>query len=55
LEHHVSDLEGRKNLAGIIYGVNTIPDNYPVDSKGLVIGQDLWGEDLEEAIEKGLE
>ena len=52
---HVSDLKGRNNLAGIMYGVNAIPDNYLFDRNGVIIGQYLWGKDLEEAIEKSLE
>lgn len=52
---HVSDLKGRNNLAGIIYGVNAIPDNYLLDRNGVIIGQYLWGKDLEEAIEKSLQ
>ena len=51
---HVSDLKGRNNLAGIMYGVNAIPDNYLFDRNGVIIGQYLWGKDLEEAIEKSL-
>ena len=51
---HVSDLKGRNSLAGIMYGVNAIPDNFLIDSNGLIIGRYLWGEELESAIEKGL-
>lgn len=51
----VSDLKGRNSLAGIIYGVNGIPDNYLIGSDGTIIGEYLWGEELESAIEKGLD
>lgn len=50
----VSDLKGRNSLAGIMYGVNAIPDNFLLDSNGLVIGKYVWGEELERAIEKGM-
>ncbi len=51
----VSDLKGRNSLAGIIYGVNGIPDNYLIGRDGKIIGEYLWGEELESAIEKGLD
>lgn len=51
---HGSDLKGRNSLPVIIYGINAIPDNYLIDSNGIIIGKYLWGEELEMAIEKGL-
>jgi len=50
----VSDLKGRNSLAGIIYGVNAIPDNYLIGPDGKIIGEYLWGEDLNLAIEQAL-
>ncbi len=51
---HGSDLKGRNSLGAIIYGINAIPDNYLIDSNGIIIGKYLWGEDLEMAIQRGL-
>lgn len=52
--HHVSDLKGRNSTAGLIYGVNAIPDNYLIDENGNIIGQYLWGEKLAKIIEEEL-
>jgi peroxiredoxin len=52
---HVSDLKGRNSLAGIMYGVNAIPDNFLIGRDGTVIGKYLWGDELDKAIEKDLE
>lgn len=51
---HGSDLKGRNSLPAIIYGINAIPDNFLIDSNGIIIGKYIWGEDLEMAIEKVL-
>ena len=51
---HGSDLKGRNSLPAIIYGINAIPDNYLIDSDGIIIGKYLWGKDLEMAIEREL-
>ena len=53
--HHVSDLKGRNSTAGIMYGVNTIPDNFLIDQNGVIIGTCLWGKELDIAIEKALD
>lgn len=52
--HHVSDLKGRNSTAGMIYGVNAIPDNFLIDQNGIIIGKYLWGKELDGAIEKAL-
>jgi thiol-disulfide isomerase/thioredoxin len=49
--YHVSDLGGWNNAAAAKYGVNGIPTNYLIDSKGIIIGKALRGEDLEKALE----
>ncbi len=51
---HGSDLKGRNSLPAIIYGINAIPDNYLIDSNGIIIGKYLWGKDLEMAIQREL-
>ncbi len=50
--NHVSDLKGRNSTAGIIYGINTIPDNLLIDENGIIVAKYLWGEELNEAIDK---
>lgn len=52
---HGSDLKGRNSLPAIIYGINAIPDNYLIDSNGIIIGKYVWGKDLETTIEKALQ
>jgi peroxiredoxin len=52
--NHVSDLKGRNSTAGIIYGINTIPDNLLIDQNGIIVAKYLWGEELNEAIDKML-
>ncbi|OZV69132.1 TlpA disulfide reductase family protein [Winogradskyella aurantia] len=42
---HVSDLS-EENKAGLIYGVNGIPDNFLIDASGNVVGRNLRGEEL---------
>lgn len=53
--HQVSDLKGRNSTAGIIYGVNAIPDNFLIDENGNIVEKYLWGEALDEAVRKLLE
>lgn len=48
---HVSDLKGEKNGAAILYGVESIPQNWLLDPNGVVIGKNLRGEDLDMQIE----
>ncbi len=50
--HHVSDLKGRNSTAGMIYGINTIPDNYLIGPDGLIVARGVWDEHLEAAIEQ---
>lgn len=49
---HVSDLGGRNSTAGIIYGINSIPDNFLLDEKGNIAGRGLWGAELRSALEQ---
>ena len=48
---HVSDLEGWKNAAGKLYGIQSIPQNILIDSTGVIIGKNLRGEALGEKLE----
>lgn len=51
-EYHVSDLKHWSNAAGRKYGINSIPSNFLIDEKGVIIGKNLRGNALDEALEK---
>lgn len=44
---HVSDLKGWNSTAATLYGIQSIPANFLLDSQGVIIAKDLRGEDLE--------
>ncbi len=46
----VCDLKGAKNDAVLIYGINKFPSNFLIDEKGIIIAQDLRGEDLQKKL-----
>jgi peroxiredoxin len=46
---HVSELK-KKDVASLTYGVNSIPDNFLIDKKGIIIGQNLRGEKLNDKL-----
>lgn len=50
--NHVSDLGGWNSRGSAIYGVNSIPTNFLIDGKGVIIGKNLRGADLDAALEK---
>lgn len=43
---HMSDLKGWGCAAAPIYNIKGIPANVLVDSKGIIVGKNLRGEDL---------
>jgi peroxiredoxin len=43
-----------QNKLAVKYGVNSIPATYLLDGQGTIIGKDLRGEDLEQAVAKAL-
>mgnify|MGYP001369264711 CR=1 FL=1 len=43
-----------KNKLAVKYGINSIPATYLLDGTGTIIGNDLRGEDLEQAVTKAL-
>lgn len=43
---HVSDLKYWNNQVAVQFGIQSIPANFLIDPKGVVIGRDLRGEDL---------
>ncbi len=51
---HVSDLAGWNSAAAAAYGVRGIPTNWLIDGKGIIIGQNLRGPALEQAIQQYL-
>lgn len=51
---NLSDLNGQQTLAAIQYGVDGIPDNFLIDSNGVIVARDLRGKELNQAIKKYL-
>lgn len=47
---HVSDLKGRNNKAALLYRINGIPENILIDKNGLIIGHNLFGENLDKKL-----
>jgi len=43
---HVSDLKGWKNDVAVMYGVNSVPQNFLINPEGVVVARDLRGDDL---------
>jgi peroxiredoxin len=50
----VSDLRGWKNAVAQLYSVESIPQNFLLDPKGVIIQKNLRGKQLEEILEKAL-
>lgn len=50
--YHISDLKGWQSSAAALYGVNSIPTNFLVNGKGVIIAKGLRGPDLEAALAK---
>ena len=48
----VSDLQGWKNKVAVLYGVQSIPQNYLLDPKGVIIAKNLRGEELIRTLNK---
>ncbi len=51
---NVSDLKGWRNAVSQIYGVMSIPQNFLLDEKGVIIAKNLRGEDLEDKLKEVL-
>lgn len=51
-ENHVSDLQGWRNAAAGLYGVNSIPATYLIDGDGVVIKRNLRGQALKNTLTK---
>ena len=52
---HTSDLKGWSNAVAQTYKITTIPNNYLIDGKGVIIAKNLRGENLEAELTKLLE
>ena len=52
--YHTSDLKGWLGEGGKAYGVQSIPMNYLLDGKGVILAKNLRGAALESTIEKYL-
>lgn len=50
--NHVSDLMGWSSEAAAKYRINSIPGNFLINEKGVIINKNLRGEDLIAALEK---
>jgi thiol-disulfide isomerase/thioredoxin len=50
--YHVSDLGGWQSKPAQIYRVNSIPASYLIDGNGVIIGKNLRGAALDQAISK---
>ncbi|MBN8702321.1 MAG: TlpA family protein disulfide reductase [Bacteroidetes bacterium] len=48
--YHVSDLKGWQSEAGALYRVNSIPTNFLIDGKGIIIAKNLRGAALESSL-----
>jgi len=51
-KNHVSDLKGWGSQPARIYGVRSIPSNYLLDAKGIIIARNLRGQALQAQLEK---
>ncbi len=50
--HHGSDLKQWASDAAALYGVESIPTNFLVDNKGIIVAKNLRGEALEAELQK---
>jgi peroxiredoxin len=49
---HVSDLKGWRNAAAVLFGVESIPQNFLIDPNGIIIEKNLRGESLHRTLSK---
>jgi thiol-disulfide isomerase/thioredoxin len=49
---HISDLKGWESEPATKYQVNSIPTNWLIDPRGIIVGQGLRGENLDFTIQK---
>lgn len=51
-KNHVSDLGGWNSKPASMYGVNSIPASWLIDQNGIIVGKNLRGPALEQALDK---
>lgn len=51
---NVTDFNGPKNKAALVYGIYKFPTNYLINRKGILVGMDLYGDDLRNRIKEML-
>ncbi len=49
-DNHVSDLRGWSSRGAAIYGINSIPRTFLIDGKGKIIGMNLRGQQIANAL-----
>jgi peroxiredoxin len=49
---NVSDLNGSKNKAAVIYGITGIPESFLIDEHGVIVAHNLHGKDLSDKLEQ---
>ncbi len=49
--NHVSDLGAWSSAGARIYGVNSIPMNFLIDPKGIIVAKNLRGDQLDKALD----
>lgn len=49
---NVTDFIGYDNVPATIYGINGIPDNFLIDSTGIIIGRELSIDELSLMLKK---
>jgi len=49
---HISDLKGWRSAPAKAYKVSSIPTNFLIDANGVIIGTNLRGNALDQALEK---
>jgi peroxiredoxin len=48
----VSDLKGVRNAAAALYGIDALPQNFLIDTKGKIIAKNLSNEELDKLLER---
>ncbi|MFM7721518.1 MAG: TlpA family protein disulfide reductase [Bacteroidota bacterium] len=51
-KYHVSDLKGWKCAAGVLYNIESIPQNVLIDEKGIIVAKNLRGNALSMELDK---
>ncbi|MCC9167884.1 AhpC/TSA family protein [Pontibacter harenae] len=49
---HVTELNGDKNSAALIYGISGVPDNFLIDRNGVIIARNLRGQELNDRLQE---